>query len=255
MVKNAIDWASRSRGAAAIAGKPVLLLGATPGRGGVRRALQHAADILSFAGAAPFEQRLSVADAVRRLGSPDVGVDPELHEELRALFTEVNETAPVRASRPSPRATTAVHATREGCHGGIRCCVGSGCQALPERSQFSPACGTRVGADPAQPAGGTAPPGAAVRFMLGSLVMLLGSVLIALGSFLPWITASAVFVGTIERNGLDFGGGGIRTETSPSRGRGQRSGVGSETRNLGGGEPEYAARRPRAEPDLDNAFA
>jgi len=32
-----------------------------------------------------------------------------------------------------------------------------------------------------------------------------------LGSFLPWITATAAFVGTISRNGFDGGGDGILT--------------------------------------------
>jgi hypothetical protein len=41
--------------------------------------------------------------------------------------------------------------------------------------------------------------------------VLIGGVLAALGSFLPWITATAAFVGTISRNGFDGGGDGIIT--------------------------------------------
>ncbi len=42
-------------------------------------------------------------------------------------------------------------------------------------------------------------------------VILIGGALAALGSFLPWITATAAFVGTINRNGLDGGGDGLIT--------------------------------------------
>jgi hypothetical protein len=38
---------------------------------------------------------------------------------------------------------------------------------------------------------------------------LLGGVLIVLGSFLPWLTATAPFVGTISRNGMEGGDGVI----------------------------------------------
>jgi chromate reductase, NAD(P)H dehydrogenase (quinone) len=88
VVKNAIDWASRPRASAAIAGKPVLLLGATPGMGGVRHALEDAADVLSFAGAVPFERRLGVAQAAQRLDPSGAVADLELRQELGALITD-----------------------------------------------------------------------------------------------------------------------------------------------------------------------
>ncbi len=92
VVKNAIDWASRPRSSAAIAGKPVLLLGATPGTGGVRHALDHAAAVLAFAGAVPFERRLGVANAAERLGddggSPDGG-SPAGGSPDAALLTDL----------------------------------------------------------------------------------------------------------------------------------------------------------------------
>jgi len=43
------------------------------------------------------------------------------------------------------------------------------------------------------------------------VVILIGGVLAALGSFLPWVTATAAFVGTISRNGFDGGGDGVIT--------------------------------------------
>lgn len=36
-----------------------------------------------------------------------------------------------------------------------------------------------------------------------------GAALLALACFLPWITASAPFIGTISRNGMDNGGDGV----------------------------------------------
>lgn len=42
-------------------------------------------------------------------------------------------------------------------------------------------------------------------------VILIGGALACLGSLLPWITATAAFVGTISRNGFDGGGDGIFT--------------------------------------------
>ena len=43
------------------------------------------------------------------------------------------------------------------------------------------------------------------------MLALVGGGLVALGSFLPWITATAAFLGTISRNGIDGGGDGIWT--------------------------------------------
>lgn len=45
----------------------------------------------------------------------------------------------------------------------------------------------------------------------GAVLIILGGLLIALGSFLPWITATAPFIGTVSRSGLDGGGDGILT--------------------------------------------
>jgi hypothetical protein len=42
-------------------------------------------------------------------------------------------------------------------------------------------------------------------------LILVAGVLAILGSFLPWITATAAFIGTITRNGIDGGGDGVFT--------------------------------------------
>src|SRR5450756_2190506 len=54
----------------------------------------------------------------------------------------------------------------------------------------------------ARPAGGTNGP---------ALGMIAGGIIVIVGSFLPWLTATAAFVGTINRNGIDGGGDGIFT--------------------------------------------
>jgi len=43
----------------------------------------------------------------------------------------------------------------------------------------------------------------------GYLLAAGGAALLALACFLPWITATAPFIGTISRNGMDNGGDGI----------------------------------------------
>src|SRR5262245_53875284 len=42
-----------------------------------------------------------------------------------------------------------------------------------------------------------------------AVALVIGGVMVAAGAFLPWITVTAAFVGTIERNGLDGGGDGL----------------------------------------------
>lgn len=46
------------------------------------------------------------------------------------------------------------------------------------------------------------------RNLPGGLTMA-GGILLAVGSFLPWITVTAMFVGTISRNGVEDGGDGL----------------------------------------------
>jgi hypothetical protein len=57
---------------------------------------------------------------------------------------------------------------------------------------------------PPQPAG-------SVAGTLFGLATLLGGLLVVAGSFMPWLTASAPFAGTISRSGVDGGGDGVIT--------------------------------------------
>lgn len=75
VLKNAIDWASRPRGAASIAGKPVAVLGATPSAGGAASAREHLVAILARAGARPLPTTVGIA------GANEAFVDGELVED------------------------------------------------------------------------------------------------------------------------------------------------------------------------------
>ena len=61
VLKNAIDWASRPRGAAALGGKPVAVISVSPSRRGAQWAREDAVKILRVAGAEPLEQSIGVA--------------------------------------------------------------------------------------------------------------------------------------------------------------------------------------------------
>lgn len=60
VLKNAIDWASRPRGAASIAGKPVAVLSVSPSPRGAQWAREDAVRILRVAGAEPLEASIGV---------------------------------------------------------------------------------------------------------------------------------------------------------------------------------------------------
>jgi chromate reductase len=61
VLKNAVDWASRPRGASAIADKPVAVVSVSPSPRGAQWAREDAERILRIAGAQPLEQSVGVA--------------------------------------------------------------------------------------------------------------------------------------------------------------------------------------------------
>jgi chromate reductase, NAD(P)H dehydrogenase (quinone) len=95
VLKNAIDWASRPAMRSPFVDKPVLMMSASPGRGGGRRALDHLRQVLESMRAEPLLLEVSVPSARERLG-PD-GPDDQLAEELeRALRSlPIERRAPV----------------------------------------------------------------------------------------------------------------------------------------------------------------
>ena len=75
-LKNAIDWASRPRGAGALLNKTVAVVGASTGQFGAMWAQQDLRRILGIAGARVVGEELPVARA-------DQGFDESVHEGLR----------------------------------------------------------------------------------------------------------------------------------------------------------------------------
>jgi chromate reductase len=95
VLKNAIDWASRPAMRSPFVGKPVLMLAATTGRGGARRALDHLRQVLESMDASPLATELSVAQVRDRFagGSPDAELRAELRAAIGRLPVPVREAA------------------------------------------------------------------------------------------------------------------------------------------------------------------
>jgi chromate reductase len=87
VLKNAIDWASRPAHRSPLVGKPVLLMGASPGRGGAQRALEHLRQVLESTDAMPLPHVVSVARVKERM--PNGEADEELCAELRAALARL----------------------------------------------------------------------------------------------------------------------------------------------------------------------
>lgn len=93
VLKNAIDWASRPAMRSPFVGKPVVLLGASPGRGGARRALDHLRQVIESMDAEPMPEQLSVAGVNQRTEGD--GFDAELTDELGRILGQVRQPARV----------------------------------------------------------------------------------------------------------------------------------------------------------------
>lgn len=91
VVKNAIDWVSRPRAAAAIAGKPTLVLAATQAPRDAIWARENAIRVLTVAGAAPLERSIGIADAYKHLAGGRL-TDPTIAAELEAGLSELLAT-------------------------------------------------------------------------------------------------------------------------------------------------------------------
>lgn len=82
-LKNAIDWASRPRESASIAGKRVAVIGASPSPGGTARARAAVLLNLTVAGAEPIEDTVGVAHAHESMSD---GLPAETIAEFQALL-------------------------------------------------------------------------------------------------------------------------------------------------------------------------
>jgi chromate reductase len=80
-LKNALDWVSRPIAESPVRGKPVAVIGASPGQFGAIWAQRDLKKVLGVMGARVLDVELAVAKADRRLDGPE----PELRDELRAV--------------------------------------------------------------------------------------------------------------------------------------------------------------------------
>jgi chromate reductase len=86
VLKNAIDWASRPVGAAALTGKPAAVIGATTGIFGAVWAQADLRKVLSTAGVRVIESELPVAKAHEAFDATDALRDPALTERLDEIL-------------------------------------------------------------------------------------------------------------------------------------------------------------------------
>jgi chromate reductase len=96
-LKNAIDWASRPRGAASIAGKPVAVIGTSTGSFGGVWAQADLRRILGTAGARVIEGEVAVPRAHVRLAEDGRLLDDELRERAQLVVAAlVAEARPLK---------------------------------------------------------------------------------------------------------------------------------------------------------------
>src|SRR3954451_17587314 len=94
VLKNAIDWASRPRGTAAIDGLPVAVISVSPSPRGAQWAREDAEKVLRVAGAVPLEQSVGVPAvhaAVVDGELSDADVERALRDLMSALVTADEE--------------------------------------------------------------------------------------------------------------------------------------------------------------------
>ncbi len=96
-LKNAVDWASRPRGAAALAGKPVAVVGASASSFGGVWAQAELRKVLGMAGARVVAGEVAVPLAHRRVEQDGRLLD----DDLRARLRELVEAMQVEAIPPA----------------------------------------------------------------------------------------------------------------------------------------------------------
>lgn len=88
VLKNAIDWASRPRGAAALSGMPVAVLGASASPRGAQWAREDAVRVLRVAGATPVEATVGLASSLAAFDDSGL-VDPVVADQVASLMREL----------------------------------------------------------------------------------------------------------------------------------------------------------------------
>jgi chromate reductase len=90
-LKNAIDWASRPRGEAALAGKPAAVLGATTGLFGAVWAQADTRKALGIAGAKVLEDEFPLGQADEAFRADGLLDEPELNERLAEIVEALTD--------------------------------------------------------------------------------------------------------------------------------------------------------------------
>jgi chromate reductase, NAD(P)H dehydrogenase (quinone) len=88
-LKNALDWGSRPRAAAAFEGKPVAVIGASPGLFGGVWAQADTRRILGIMGAKVLEHELPVAQVQDRFDADGALADEEIAQALKEILDEL----------------------------------------------------------------------------------------------------------------------------------------------------------------------
>lgn len=92
-LKNALDWASRPRGAAVLEGKPAAALSASPSPRGAARALADLRKVLTVIGADLIETELAVPQVHTQVTPGGRVADPVLRDRTRQLITGLAQHA------------------------------------------------------------------------------------------------------------------------------------------------------------------
>jgi chromate reductase len=101
-LKNALDWASRPRGAAALQDKPAGVTGASPSPNGAAWAQSDLRRILNIAGANVAATELPVPRAYQQFDAQGRLADTALRGRLAALAAELIALIPARAASRTP---------------------------------------------------------------------------------------------------------------------------------------------------------
>jgi chromate reductase len=96
VLKNALDWASRPHGEAALTGKPVAVIGSSPSPFGGAWAQEHLRRALALSGAVVLEDELKVGRVDERFADGQL-VDRGTSEKITAHLSSVAELATASA--------------------------------------------------------------------------------------------------------------------------------------------------------------
>jgi chromate reductase len=92
-LKNALDWASRPYEANVLRGKPVAVIGASPGRSGAARSQAEARTVLGVIGAEVLDAEFALAHAFEQFNSDGRLASPAHRRRLRAIVEQIASTA------------------------------------------------------------------------------------------------------------------------------------------------------------------